>query len=166
MSAAAGAESALSDITDINDPISRSQAVEAAGADGRYAPWLARTEHTRAVCSSVSKPGNVSMGSKCAPFSVAQLAALGVKRISVGSALSRAAPGALIRAANEIKSQGTFGFANDALPFADAHDLGSDRAAHDDGSRPRPPVPFTFRLPSAVEPTARPQPCHLGPTAG
>jgi len=67
------------------------------------------------------------MGIKGAPFSVAQLAALGVKRISVGSALSRAALGAFVRAANEIKEQGTFNFANDALPFADANDLVSER---------------------------------------
>jgi 2-methylisocitrate lyase-like PEP mutase family enzyme len=60
-------------------------------------------------------------------LSVSQLAALGVKRISVGSALSRAALGAFLRAAQEIQEHGTFTFSNQALPFADANDLVSER---------------------------------------
>ena len=54
---------------------------------------------------------------------MAELAALGVRRISVGSALSRAALGAFVRAAREIREQGTFRFAEDALPYAEANDL-------------------------------------------
>ena len=123
----ARAENFLHNKPDIDDTIRRLQAFEAAGADVLYAPGLTRTDHIRAVCSSVSKPVNVIMGIKGAPFSVAQLAALGVKRISVGSSLSRAALGAFVRASNEIKEHGTFTFANDALPFADANDLVSER---------------------------------------
>jgi len=123
----ARAENFLHNKPDIDDTIRRLQAFEAAGADVLYAPGIIKADHIRAVCSSVSKPVNVIMGIKGAPFSVSQLAALGVKRISVGSSLSRAALGAFVRAANEIKERGTFKFADDALPFADANDLVSER---------------------------------------
>jgi len=68
------------------------------------------------VCASVGKPVNVLMGLQGASFSVAELAALGVRRISVGSALSRAALGGFLRAAREIREQGTFGFAERPSP--------------------------------------------------
>ena len=123
----ARAENFLHNKPDIDDTIRRLQAFEAAGADVLYAPGIIKADHIRAVCSSVSNPVNVIMGIKGASFSISQLAALGVKRISVGSSLSRAALGAFVRAANEIKEQGTFNFANDALPFADANDLVSER---------------------------------------
>ena len=51
--------------------------------------------------------------------SLAELAGLGVKRVSVGSALSRAALGAFLRAARELREQGTFSFAADAVPYRD-----------------------------------------------
>jgi 2-methylisocitrate lyase-like PEP mutase family enzyme len=123
----ARAENFLHGKPDLDDTIRRLQAFEAAGADVLYAPGLTKAEHIRAVCASVSKPVNVIMGLKGAAFSVADLAALGVKRISVGSALSRAALGAFVRAAREIHEQGTFTFADRALPFADANDLVSER---------------------------------------
>jgi 2-methylisocitrate lyase-like PEP mutase family enzyme len=66
---------------------------------------------------------NVVMGLKGVALSVDELAALGVKRISLGSALSRAALGAVIRAAREIREHGTFRFADDALPSAEANAL-------------------------------------------
>jgi 2-methylisocitrate lyase-like PEP mutase family enzyme len=75
------------------------------------------------VCAAVTKPVNAVMGLKSASFSVAELAALGVRRISVGSALSRAALGALVRAAREIREHGTFGFAEEAIPYAAVNDL-------------------------------------------
>ena len=62
-------------------------------------------------------------GLKTVSLSVADLAALGVRRISLGSALSRAALGAFLRAAREIREHGTFQFAEDALPYAEANDL-------------------------------------------
>jgi len=123
----ARAENFLHGKLDLDDTIRRLQAFEAAGADVLYAPGLTKAEHIRAVCASVSKPVNVIMGLKGAAFSVADLAALGVKRISVGSALSRAALGAFVRAAREIHEQGTFTFADRALPFTDANDLVSER---------------------------------------
>jgi 2-methylisocitrate lyase-like PEP mutase family enzyme len=123
----ARAENFLHGKPDLDDTIRRLQAFETAGADVLYAPGLTKADHIRAVCASVSKPVNVIMGLRGAAFSVADLAALGVKRISVGSALSRAALGAFVRAAREIHDQGTFTFADRALPFADANDLVSER---------------------------------------
>ncbi|HKI05673.1 MAG TPA: isocitrate lyase/phosphoenolpyruvate mutase family protein [Thermoanaerobaculia bacterium] len=117
------AENFLHGRPDLDDTIRRLQAFEAAGADALFAPGLTRPEDIRAVCAAVSKPVNVVMGLKSAAFSVAELAALGVRRISLGSALSRAALGAFVRAAREIREHGTFRFAEDALPYADANDF-------------------------------------------
>jgi 2-methylisocitrate lyase-like PEP mutase family enzyme len=61
------------------------------------------------------------MGLAGTVFSLQQLADLGVKRISVGSALARAALGALIQAADEMRTTGTFTFAGPALPYAEAN---------------------------------------------
>jgi 2-methylisocitrate lyase-like PEP mutase family enzyme len=59
------------------------------------------------------------MGLSGAALSLAELDALGVKRVSVGSALARAAYGAFLWAAREIRERGTFTFAADALPYAE-----------------------------------------------
>jgi len=75
------------------------------------------------VCAAVTKPVNIVMGLKAASFSVQELAAMGVRRISLGSSLSRAALGAFVRAAREIRDQGTFAFAEQAIPYAEANDL-------------------------------------------
>jgi 2-methylisocitrate lyase-like PEP mutase family enzyme len=117
------AENFLHGRPDLDDTIRRLQAFEAVGADALYAPGLTRAEDIRTVCASVTKPVNVVMGLKSASFSVAELAALGVRRISVGSALSRAALGAFVRAAREIRGHGTFTFAEEALPYAEANDF-------------------------------------------
>jgi 2-methylisocitrate lyase-like PEP mutase family enzyme len=117
------AENFLHGRPDLDDTIRRLQAFEAAGADALYAPGLTRPEDIRTVCASVGKPVNVVMGLKGAALSVAELADLGVRRISVGSALSRAALGAFVRAAREMREHGTFRFAEDAIPYAEANDL-------------------------------------------
>src|SRR4029077_11919942 len=88
--------------------------------DVLYAPGLPSLEAIREVCASVSKPVNVVMGLKGATFSAPELAAAGVKRISVGGALARAALGAFVRAAREVKDKGTFTFAADAISHAEA----------------------------------------------
>jgi 2-methylisocitrate lyase-like PEP mutase family enzyme len=119
----ARAENFLVGRRDLDDTIRRLQAFEAAGADVLYAPGLPDLDAIRAVCASVSKPVNVVMGLKGRSFSVAELAAAGVRRISVGSSLCRAALGAFLRAAREIQDEGTFTFANDAIPFADINAL-------------------------------------------
>jgi 2-methylisocitrate lyase-like PEP mutase family enzyme len=113
----ARAENFLHGRPDLDDTIRRLQAFEAAGADALYAPGLTTAEQIRTVCRSVTRPVNVVMGLKSSSFSVAQLAELGVRRISVGSALSRAALTAFVEAAREMKEKGTFDFAKRALPY-------------------------------------------------
>jgi 2-methylisocitrate lyase-like PEP mutase family enzyme len=115
----ARAENFLHGRPDLDDTIRRLQAFEAAGADVLYAPGLRDLAMIRAVCAAVGKPVNVIMGLTGAPFSVDDLAAAGVRRISLGSALTRAALGAFLRAAREIRERGTFSFADDAASFAD-----------------------------------------------
>ena len=68
------------------------------------------------ICAAVDKPVNVVMGLKGAPYSVDELGAAGVKRISVGGSFARAAMSAFIRAAKEVKEQGTFTYASDSIP--------------------------------------------------
>jgi 2-methylisocitrate lyase-like PEP mutase family enzyme len=116
----ARAENFLHGRPDLGDTIRRLQSFAEAGADVLYAPGLPSLEAIREVCASVHKPVNVVMGLKGATFSVEELAAVGVKRISVGGAFARAALGAFVRAAREVKDKGTFTFATDALPDAEA----------------------------------------------
>jgi 2-methylisocitrate lyase-like PEP mutase family enzyme len=115
----ARAENFLYDRPDLDDTIRRLQAFEAAGADVLYAPGLRDLATIRMVCQALGKPVNVIMGLAGAPFSVDDLAAAGVRRISLGSALPRAALGAFLRAAREVKERGTFTFAADAAAFGD-----------------------------------------------
>lgn len=115
----ARAENFLHGRPSLDDTIRRLQAFEAAGADVLYAPGIRDLESIRTVCEAVTKPVNVIMGLAGAALSVEQLAAAGVRRISLGSALSRTALGAFLRAAREIKAQGTFTFAADAASFAE-----------------------------------------------
>ncbi len=117
------AENFLHGRPNLEDTIRRLQAFEAVGADALYAPGLTRAEDIRTLCAAVHKPVNVLAGLQGKSLSVAELATLGVRRISLGSTLSRAALGAFVRAAHEIRDHGTFRFAEDALPFADANDL-------------------------------------------
>ncbi len=112
-------ENLLRDRPGLDDVIKRLQAYEQAGADVLYAPGLQDLASIREVCASLSKPVNVVMGMPGAAFGAEQLADVGVKRISIGSALSRLAYGALIRAAQEMAEQGSFGFAADAVGFAE-----------------------------------------------
>ncbi|MCX5381115.1 oxaloacetate decarboxylase [Streptomyces sp. NBC_00091] len=107
---------------DLDDTIRRLRAYEAAGADVLYAPALPDAEAIRAVCAAVERPVNVLM-TAALKLSVADLGALGVRRISTGSALSRAALGALTRAAREIAGEGTFDFVAEALPYDEANAL-------------------------------------------
>ena len=115
----ARAENFLHGRPDLEDTIRRLRAFGEAGADVLCAPGLPSLEAIRQICSSVSKPVNVLMGLRGATYSVEELAATGAKRISVGGALARAALGAFVRAAREIKEKGTFTFAADAIPSAE-----------------------------------------------
>jgi 2-methylisocitrate lyase-like PEP mutase family enzyme len=104
---------------DLKDTIGRLQDYQEAGADVLFAPGLKSKEDIAAVVSSVDRPLNVLMALQGANFSLAELSKLGVKRISVGSALSRAALGAFLRAAEEMRKHGTFTFADDAVSYSD-----------------------------------------------
>ena len=95
---------------DLDDTIRRLQAFEAAGADVLFAPGLPDLTAVRAVCAAVSKPVNFMAGLKGRSFTVANLEAAGVRRISLGSALYRAAMTAFMNATREIKDHGTFDF--------------------------------------------------------
>jgi 2-methylisocitrate lyase-like PEP mutase family enzyme len=100
---------------DLDDTIRRLQAYEKAGADVLMAPGLPDLAAVRTVCAALSKPFNFMEGIKGRSFTVAELAAAGVRRISLATSLYRAAMGGLIAAANEAKDGGTFGFV-DAIP--------------------------------------------------
>ena len=103
---------------DLPDTLRRLQAFAAAGADVLYAPGLPDLAAVTAVCAAVApRPVNVLAGPP--GFTVANLAAAGVRRISVGGLLARAAFGAFLRGAREIADGGTFGFAAEAASFAE-----------------------------------------------
>lgn len=115
----ARAENFLHGRPNLDDTIRRLQAFEKAGADVLYAPGLKDIESIRQVCASVTKPVNVVMGLVGATFTVDELAAAGVKRISVGGSFARAALGGLVRAAKEVMERGTFEYASEAIPSGD-----------------------------------------------
>ncbi|HXI35984.1 MAG TPA: isocitrate lyase/phosphoenolpyruvate mutase family protein [Burkholderiales bacterium] len=95
---------------DLDDTIRRLQAFEKAGADVLMAPGLPDLASVRAVCAALSKPFNFMAGIKGKSFSVAELEAAGVRRISLATSLYRAAMTGLIDAAREAKEKGSFGY--------------------------------------------------------
>ncbi|MFF0949394.1 oxaloacetate decarboxylase [Rhizobium leguminosarum] len=127
----ARAENYLWERPDLDDTIERLQAFSAAGADVLYAPGLPDIEAIRTVCGAVDKPVNVVMGLKGRKYSVAELSSAGVRRVSVGGSFARAALGALMRAAMEVKTTGTFEYADDALSAAFASQLMSREKRQD-----------------------------------
>ncbi|MGH3165146.1 MAG: isocitrate lyase/PEP mutase family protein [Trebonia sp.] len=118
----ARAENFLYGRPDLDDTIARLRAFEAAGADVLYAPGLPDLDAIRAVCAAVGRPVNVLAGG-AAGISVADLAARGARRISVGSTLARVALTAVIDAAREIRDEGTFSLASGALSYAKVNAL-------------------------------------------
>ena len=122
----ARAENFLHGRMDLEDTIRRLVAFAEAGADVVYAPGLPSLETIRAVCAAVAPlPVNALIGA--AGRSVAELAAAGVRRISTGSALHRAAMGAFQNAAREMMERGTFTFLEKATPFAELSSLMAGR---------------------------------------
>lgn len=119
----ARAENFLWDKPDLDDTIKRLQAFSAAGAHVLYAPGLPDLEAIRTVCSALDKPVNVVMGLRGPSYSVKELSDAGVSRVSVGGSFARAALGALMRAAEEVRSVGTFDYAAEALPAKVIADL-------------------------------------------
>ena len=94
----------------LEDTIARLKAFEEAGADVLMAPGLPDLAAVRAVCAAVSKPVNFMAGIRGKSFSVAELEAAGVRRISLATSLYRAAMTGLIDAAREVREQGSFGY--------------------------------------------------------
>jgi 2-methylisocitrate lyase-like PEP mutase family enzyme len=98
-----------------------------AGADCLYAPGVREPDEIAAIVKAVSpRPVNVLMHEPSKILSVSRLADLGVRRISIGSALARVAWGAFIRAAQSIAATGTFDAFSDAAPFAELNDIFSN----------------------------------------
>ncbi len=115
----ARAENFLCGQPDLDDTIRRLQAFERAGADVLAAPGLPDLAAIRTVCQAVKKPVNFMAGAKGKTFTVAELSAAGVKRISLATAFYRAAMTGLREAAREVRDRGTFGFAESLLTSAD-----------------------------------------------
>ncbi|HEX9030931.1 MAG TPA: isocitrate lyase/phosphoenolpyruvate mutase family protein [Streptosporangiaceae bacterium] len=110
----ARAENYLRGNPDLADTIARLQSYQEAGADVLYAPSITRLEELRQLVSSVDRPVNV-LALPGAP-TVAELAEIGVKRVSVGGAFAFVALGALVHAARELREQGTYGYWELARP--------------------------------------------------
>jgi 2-methylisocitrate lyase-like PEP mutase family enzyme len=105
---------------DLDDTILRLRAYQEAGADVLYAPGLTRLEDIAAVIRSVDRPVNVLAGPS---LTVADLAKLGVRRVSVGSALARATLTGFLAAAHEMRDHGTFSYAQSAVSYRDMNAL-------------------------------------------
>ncbi len=106
----ARSENFVCGVDDLDDTIRRLQAFEAAGADVLMAPGLPDLEAVRQVCASLRQPFNFMAGIKGMSFSVADLTAAGVKRVSLATSLYNCAMTAILEAAHEIKGNGTFGY--------------------------------------------------------
>ena len=119
----ARAENFLYGRPDLKDTIRRLQAFQDAGADVLYAPGLKDRDDIATVVRELDKPVNVLMGLSGVNFSVNELTDLGVKRISLGSSLNRAALGALLVAADEILNRGSFTFSEDAAVYGNLNEL-------------------------------------------
>ena len=115
----ARAENYLIGRADLKDTIKRLQAYQEAGANVLYAPGLTSRDDIAAVVSSIDRPVNVLMGIQGVQLNLEDLSGIGVKRISVGSVLSRVALGAFLRAAREMQEQGTFTFGDEAVSYRD-----------------------------------------------
>ena len=115
----ARAENLLHGRLDLDDTIRRLQAFEKAGADVLYAPGLRDIPTIRTVVRAVGKPLNVVMSAADPAITQAELAEAGVKRISVGGALSRLALAAFLRGAREMKDAGGFTWVRDTVPTKD-----------------------------------------------
>ena len=120
----ARAENLIYGRPDLPDTIRRLVAFAEAGADVLFAPGLTTAEEISAVVRAVApKPVNVLMGLSKGDLTLADLAALGVRRVSLGSSPARAAYGSFLRAAEEVKEKGSFTFAKTAVPYAEFNKL-------------------------------------------
>lgn len=113
------------------ESLRRLQAYAAAGADVLYAPGVTDREEIQAIVSAVApKPVNILMGSNTG-LRISDLAALGVRRVSVGSALARIAWAGFIGAATELAEHGTFGGFDRITPFGELNAFFKKKASAD-----------------------------------
>ena len=111
----ARAENYTRGIANLDDTIARLQAYERAGADVLFAPALPDFAALKAVMAAVKKPVNYMSGTRGRAFPMSELAAIGVKRVSVATALYRAAMTGVFEAARELAERGTSEFVDRAL---------------------------------------------------
>jgi 2-methylisocitrate lyase-like PEP mutase family enzyme len=126
----ARAENHFAGIADLDDTIRRLIAFQEAGADVLFAPGLARREDIAEVLKAVDRPVNVLIGVPGMSLNTQELLDMGVRRISVGGSLARAALGALVSAATELRDQGTTGYNQSAVRGAELNKLFSDPGAN------------------------------------
>jgi len=120
----ARAENLIHGIPDLTDTVRRLEAFADAGADVLYAPGLRTREEIETIVKAVApRPVNVVMGFSGNSFSLNELEDWGVKRVSLGSSLARAAYGAFFRAVEEILQTGTFTYSNEEKPYTDINKL-------------------------------------------
>ena len=119
----ARAENFIRGKPDLGDTIRRLQAFERAGADVLFAPGLPDLAAVRAVCAAVKKPVNFMVAIRGRSFSVAELEAAGVRRISLAQSLYRVAMSGLVAAAREVRDLGTFGYLGAALTTPELNEL-------------------------------------------
>ncbi|MGH9718430.1 MAG: isocitrate lyase/PEP mutase family protein [Candidatus Acidiferrales bacterium] len=113
---------------DLEDTIRRLRAFAEAGADVLFAPGLPNLDAIRAVCAAVAPhPVNVLAGIKGLAFPVAELAAAGVRRISIGGSLARFAYGSFLAAAREVLQTGTFAYVDRLMPRKDMDSFMMDK---------------------------------------
>ena len=108
---------------DLDDTIKRLLAYEKAGADVLFAPGLPDLASVKTVCASLSKPFNFMVGIKGKSFTVAELEAAGVRRISLATSLYRAAMTGLLDAAREVKDKGSFSYLDRSVSTPDLYAL-------------------------------------------
>jgi 2-methylisocitrate lyase-like PEP mutase family enzyme len=125
----ARAENLLYGRNDLDDTIRRLQAFEAAGADVLYSPGVPDLATIKTVVSALRKPFNLVMGFADPTLTLDQLSAAGVKRISVGGAMSRVALAAFLRCAREMKDKGSFTYVREMAPIAELRDAFAKGAA-------------------------------------
>lgn len=138
---------------DLDDTLRRLAAYEAAGANVLFAPGMARKADIAEVVKAVSCPINVMMGFPNPEFGLAELAAIGVRRVSVGGSLARAAMAAFLGAAKEIRDAGTFAYADAAIGTREINQLFS---SHLSGQARFNPEAWTLH--QAVAPASSPVP--------
>ena len=120
----ARAENLIYGRPDLDDTIKRLEAFAEAGADVLFAPGLTRIEDVKAVINAVApKPVNIVVGLSGANYTIRELEDVGVRRVSLGSSLARAAYGELLRSAKEIIEKNSIGFATNAVPYSKLNEI-------------------------------------------